>query len=510
MNIIGSGALNTSTGFDRLLAFTSDGDAYIYDANYSPLWRRQWLTLTANQKVETESFLDMLFEVNGVTDVPRTYNGLTTALDSWSTTVNVTDMPYSYYIKLYNNRLYLFNIKLLIGGKFASRVWFSNLPKNGVISWDFESGSDLVQTSSSKVVTSAGALFLTRGIKQGDKFTIATGSNVGEYNVDTVDSETQITLIETMTNSQSGKDFWVGGNFFDVERNNSDVGMGLGLNFDRLLCFKRHSVYKFQKTTDSATDNLLPIKGAPGTTSNRSIVDTPGYTYWWGDTGMWRTEGVSAQLMSIAMQEVVDGMASTSLDDVVGWFENDRIVKMFIGDINNTTTGLIITNCVFCYDTLTNTYWTESYPDTITTAVQFVEGTEKKRTFIFSNAGEVFKTQQGNSFDGDPIYEEIESHPMFAISPDYAVNYTRIKIQGEKLSSLEVVGWKRVYYDQGLKDTDPQPLDKAYQSEHEIELRTKEGENKCAGFILYIRDNTTNLRPIVNRIVAAWTGGDLR
>lgn len=510
MNILGAGALNKSTGLDRLVAFTTDGDAYIYDTSYSPNWRRQWLGLTASQNVETQAFLDMLFVVNGLTDAPRTYNGNSTALDSWSTTTNVTDMPKAKYIRELNGRLYLFNINIAVGGNYASRVWYSNLPKNDLITWDFESGTDLVQTASSKVVTSAAGLFKTRGIKSGDKFVIATGTNAGEYVVDTVDLETQITLTEALTNSTTGSSFWVGGNWFDVERNNSDVGMGIGINFNRVLLFKRHSVHKFQKTQDPATDNLLPIKGAPGTTSHRSIVDTPGFTYWWSDTGLWRTDGVSGQLMSVAMQEVVDGIAAGSLDDVVGWFENDRIIKMFIGDVSNTTTGLTINKCVFCYDTLTNTYWTQSLADTITVAKPWVNGTAKKRNYIFSSGGEVFVTEEGNSHDGEPIFEEIETHPYFAISPDYSVNYPRIVLQGESLRSVQAVGWKRIYYDKGRKDEDFRPVDIEYQTQHEISIKTREGENRAAGFILKLTDNTDSLRPIVSRIVAHWTGGEMR
>lgn len=501
--VLGAGKLSTSGGSDKLVAFAGT-DAYVYNSGTGN-WDAQSQSFTASQKYETENFLDLLFEVNGLTDAPRSYSG-----SAWSTSTNVTDMPKSKFIKQLNGRVYLFNINIPIGGNFASRVSYADLPKNNAIVWDFESGSDLAQTASSKVVTSAGSLFKTRGIKSGDKFVIATGTNAGEYSVDTVDSETQITLVETLTNAQTAKDFWVGGNWFDVERNNSDVGMGLGANFNRLLCFKRHSVHKFQKTTDSATDNLLPIKGAPGTTSSRSIVDTPGFTYWWSDTGLWRTDGVSGQLMSTAMQEVVDGIAAGSLDDIVGWFENDRVIKMFIGDVSNSVTGLIIDKCVFCYDTLSNTYWVESLSDTISAAVEWVEGTARKRNFLFSNAGEIFKTQDGNSFDGDPIYEEVETHPYFAISPEYSVNYTRIKLFGESLKSVEVLGWKRIYYDKGLKDEDFRSVDIAYQTEHEIEIRTKEGENRCAGFVLKLADSTANLRPIVNRITAMWTGGELR
>jgi len=501
--ILGAGKLSTSGGTDKLVAFAGT-DAYVYNSG-TGAWDAQSRTFTASQKFETENFLDLLFEVNGLTDAPQSYTGA-----AWSTSSNVTDMPKAKYIKAGNGRIYLFNINIAVGGSYASRVWFSDIPKNDTIAWDFESGTDLSQTASSKVVTSAGSVFKTRGIKSGDKFIITNEGNAGEYVVDTVDSNTQITLTEALTATETNSSFWIGGNWFDVERNNSDVGMGLGWNFNRLLCFKRHSVYKFQKTQDFATDNLLPIKGAPGTTSHRSIVDTPGFTYWWSDTGLWRTDGVSGQLMSTALQEVVDGIAAASLDDVVGWFENDRIVKMFIGDVSNSVTGLTITKAVFCYDTLSNTYWTESLTDTMNAAVEWVEGTARKRNFLFSNAGEVFVTQEGNSHDGSPIYMEVETHPYFAISPEYSVNYTRIKIFGESLKSLQVVGWKRVYYDKGLKDDDFQPVDIPYQTEHEISVKMKESENRAAGFILKFIDNTTDLRPIINRITAYWTGGELR
>lgn len=510
MIITGAGKLNKSTGLDRLLAFTSDGDCYIYDASYSPVWRRQWLGLTASQKVETQAFLDMLFVVNGLTDAPRSYSGLTTALDSWSTTTNVTDMPKAKYIKALNGRLYLFNINIPVGGNFPSRSWFCDLPKNDAITWDFESGTDLVQTSGSAVVTSAGALFQTRGIKPGDAFFIATGTNAGQYTVDVVDSETQITLTEELDNTQSGKSFWVGGNWFDVERDNSDVGMGIGANFNRVLFFKRHSVHKFQKTQDVATDNLLPIKGAPGTTSHKSIVDTPAYTYWWSDTGLWRTDGVSAELISMAQQEVVDGIADGSLDDVVGWFEKDRIIKMFIGDVSNATTGLTIDKAVLCYDTFNNTQWTESLAHTVNAVASWVNGTGKKKNYLFTASGKVFETQSGNSHGGEPIYMEIETHPYFAISPEFEVNYTRIRVYGEDLKSLDVLGWKKIYYDKGLKDSEPIPVKTEFHTENEIVIKPPESKNKCAGFVLLFSESTDTQRPVINRITAHWTGGEMR
>ncbi len=502
-SVLGTGALNTSAGVDKLLAFLGT-DAYVYNAS-TGVWDAQSRTYTASQKFETASLLNMLFEVNGLTDSPESYTG-----SAWSQTTNVTDMPKAKYIWEYKNRLYLYNITIPIGGAFPSRVWYSNLPTNSTLTWDFESGADLTQSAGSAVVTSAGALFLTRGIKIGDTFIITTGSNAGEYEVESIDSETQITLTKTLTNAQTDKSFWVGGNWFDVSRDNSDVGTGLIKNFDRLLCFKRHSVSKFNKTTDPATDSLLPIKDIPGTLSNRSIVNQGGYTYYWSDTGMWRTDGTAGEKVTDALQDIVDGITDANLSSVTGWVENDRIVKMFVGDISNVDKDITVSKCVVCYDTVSNTYWIEELSDTIVDSVVWCQGTAKKATMIFNTVGECFETENGHSFAGDEIPMEIELWDKFAISPEVSVNYTRFKIFGSQLRSISGLQWKRSYYDKGLKDIDFDRLDISYQSDNEVEVKTRENSNHAAGFILKFMETSADMQPSISRVTAYYTGGDVR
>ncbi|MBM4036925.1 MAG: hypothetical protein FJ290_00295 [Planctomycetes bacterium] len=54
-------------------------------------------------------------------------------------------------------------------------------------------------TASSNVVTSASAKFETDGVLPGDKFVILSGPDMGEYTVQIVNSQTQITLTQTLT-----------------------------------------------------------------------------------------------------------------------------------------------------------------------------------------------------------------------------------------------------------------------------------------------------------------------
>jgi len=428
--ILGCGSLNTSGGTNKILVF-SGTDAYVFDG--SSAWSAQSRSFTSGQKFETEKFLDQLFVVNGLTDAPQNYTGA-----AWSTTTNVSDMPKGKFIKEDKLRLYVFNTNIPVGGNFASRFFYSDLPVNNAIQWGIETGTDLATTASSDVVTSAGSLFLTRGIKVGDPFFITTDADIGEYEVKTVDSETQITLTEDLTANDTGVSFWVGGNWEDVARDNSDVGMGIGKNNDRVLFFKRFSLHKWNKGTTDAENTLIPVKGVPGTTSHRSIVNVRDFTFYWADTGLWRFDGSSSQLVSNPIQEIVAGISSSFLDDIVAWEVDDRICKVFVGDISNADTGLEIDNCVICYDVFANAFWVEEYDDVINCTTKWVDSNELKN-FIFSNDGEAFQSEKGNSYNGEPFPMEVETWFRFPIAPEVQINFTIIKTftqHGREISTM--------------------------------------------------------------------------
>lgn len=502
--ILGCGSLNTSGGTNKLLVFAGT-DAYVFDGSSS--WTAQGRTFTASQKFETERFLDQLFVVNGLTDAPQNYTGA-----AWSTTTNVADMPKGKFIKEDKLRLYVFNVNIPVGGNFASRFFYSDLPVNNAIQWGLETGTDLVTTSSSAVVTSAGSLFQTRGIKVGDPFFITTDADIGEYEVKSVDSETQVTLTEELSASDTGVSFWVGGNWEDVARDNSDVGMGIGKNNDRVLFFKRFSLHKWNKGNTDAENTLIPVKGVPGTTSHRSITNVRDFTFYWADTGLWRYDGSSSQIISNPIQEIIDGIAATSLDDIVGWSVDDRICKMFVGDVSNTDTGLEIDNCVICYDVFANAFWIEEYDDVINCTTAWVEDSALKN-FIFSNDGEAFQSEKGNSYNGNPFPMEVEMWFRFPIAPEVQVNFTRFKTytqHGREIACMV----KFAYYsaEGGYRvDNDWRPLTPKYKTQDEQEWTVRLSDMKAAGYALkFIENSDSNARPVIERVSAFYTGGEVR
>lgn len=91
-------------------------------------------------------------------------------------------------------------------------------------------GTDGVVTAGAKTLTSSGATFQTAGVQRGDILAVieadssnwANIKNNGAYVVFSVDSETQITLVEEFTTSQAGLDYSVG---FGVALNGTETGI---------------------------------------------------------------------------------------------------------------------------------------------------------------------------------------------------------------------------------------------------------------------------------------------
>lgn len=503
--ILGAASLNTSDGTNKLLAF-SGTDAYVYDSSDGS-WDAQSRTFTASQKFEAVKFLNQIFEVNGLTDAPQNYNGT-----DWSTTRNVTDMPKGKYIIEDKLRVYVFNVNIPVGGNFASRFFYSDLPNNNAIQWGLETGTDLVTTNASAVVTSAGSSFLTRGIKVGDPFFITTDADIGEYEVKSVDSETQITLTKDLTAGDTGVSFWVGGNWEDVARDNSDVGTGIGKNSDRVLFFKRFSLHKWNKGNTDSENSLIPVKGVPGTTSHRSIVNVRDFTLYYADTGMWRYDGSSSQLVSNPIQEIIDGVDPDNLGSIVGWAVADRVCKMYVGNVNNTDTGLVINNCVICYDVFANTWWVEEYDDQINASVVWVEDNAVKN-FIFSNDGEVFQSEKGNTYNGVAFPMAVETWFYYPIAPEVMVNMTRFKTYTQHGREIQCM-YKLAYYsaEGGFRvDSEWRRAKPKYKTEDEQEWILDSDVNKASGYaIKFIESSDTNARPTVERIAMFYTGGEVR
>lgn len=382
-----------------------------YDSSLG--WVNAPVKLSASTDVYFESFLDGMFMVNG-SDSNYFYNGST-----WSTTTNLADSPKGKYIKEHLTRLYLYSV-VMAGTTYQSRVCYSDFPKNGQITWGLETGSDLSQTASSAVVTSAGSLFQTRNIKVGDPFLITTGDNAGEYTVQSVDSETQITLTETLDNTDSSNTFWVGGNWFDVGTDDGDIGMGIGETSNEIFLFKKSALYRYS----ALEKTLKKVKTAPGTTSPRSIVGWGGFVYWYHPSGIYRCAGLSEEKISNSIEDIIDGVPDTTA--VVGWV-NPKLgtINFYLGNVT-TREGETIQNCVAVHDTDSNHMYLESIKHSARCAVTWIESNDVSIHLADNNSG-VFLMGTGTDFNDAAISFEAESWPIFPQGTEAMLNFRRLR-----------------------------------------------------------------------------------
>ena len=482
------GYTKSSSGAERLISAYGN-DYHLYNPNLD-IWEGQGVPNSSSEKVYGDVFLDLAFFVNGSND-NRRYDATT-----WTNETYAKRAPIAKYIKNFSNRLYLGYVTYN-GNTFTSRVWYTDLPKNNDITYGLEYGTNLVQNSNNATVFSALAKFKSRGIKVGDPFIILTGTNAGEYNVASVDSETQLTLTEPMKNSATGSSYWIGGNWFDVVTDDNDILTGLGENSAQLLCFKKESLHRYNGT------NLQKVKGVPGTTSQNSVVNIKDHTYYFHRTGIWRYDGVTSELISRPIQDYIDGMSTDMINEVVAWRtgQSKETYRIYIGDVDNNDVGLEINRCFLDFDTITETWSPGSLPYSIEVTTEFSEQ-NNKNTYIGGLSGispTIFQDNKGNSDNEDPIPWMFDTGWHFPAGPQVEIEITRIQIHSQRGYNLPVkyrlygTPWKVDKYWKSLGDIKNRVT--------EFELRSaKEKPNFARGINLRVDDSSTTEPPLVERI----------
>lgn len=431
--------INFADGTDKLINIRY-GTIKVYNAGTDEWDHVESPHFDFTALIDSANFLDHAFFVNGV-DANQSYNSSGT----WSSTTNLGDAPIAKYVLNHKTRLYLGHIKIN-DTWYRSRVWYSDLPSNNQIVWGLETGTNLAQTASSAEVTSSGATFKTNNIKVGDPFIIETGDNAGQYTVRAIDSETQITLTETLDNTATNSTFWVGGNWFDVKTDDGDILTGFGENSNEIIPFKRNSLHRY----NSLGGTLRQVKKTPGTGSNRSVINLNEYTYYYDPTSdaIRRFDGVNSIIISKAIEDLLKNMAAANKDNVVGWAEDGEFVEMYIGT-TTTREGDSITNCVVRWDADAETWSTRTTPFVVEQSTVW-EQSSKPTTYISTQGGRVLKTPDGYDYDGTAMSFELTDRPIFPLGDDVLVDFERVRIWVENGHELQLL-YKLYYMPDGNK-----------------------------------------------------------
>lgn len=139
------------------------------------------------------------------------------------------------------------------------------------------------------------------------------------------------------------------GDYFEVDTNDNDMIRGLGVNSNRLLIFKEYSFH----TWDGYT--RLKIQGAPGTTSQKSVVNIDQWTYYFNRDGVFRWNGGVAEFISNEVKPYTDGIsAATSYGICAG--EKDKRYLLYLGEVTNNQENIEERRILLDFDT-TNERW---------------------------------------------------------------------------------------------------------------------------------------------------------
>ena len=224
------------------------------------------------------------------------------------------------------------------------------------------------------------------------------------------------------------------GNYFDVDTDNGDVIMGLGENSSRLLVFKENSLYRYD------TNTLGVVPGSPGTTSSRSIKNLLGWTLFLHSSGIWGYDGTSSRILSRQIQEIIDGISTKNLTNACAKTSGDHYY-VYLGDINNSKTGLMIDKCLIDFDVAKNTYsWrsltynptvfeeyrddrssityndpTLTYNDADTTYDGLISA--ERKNYFGNEDGGVYLDNSGRTYDGTDISFTIETKDYYLDAP---------------------------------------------------------------------------------------------
>ena len=225
-------------------------------------------------------------------------------------------------------------------------------------------------------------------------------------------------------------------NYFDVSPDDGDVIMGLGENANRLMIFKKNSLYRYD------TNSLYKVSDCPGTVSHRSIANIQGWTLYLHSTGLWGYDGTTSQILSRNYKEIFEGISSRNLPLSSSLVIRDHYY-LYVGDINNAKTGLKIGKCLLDYDIAKKALTWRSlednsvswmvYPDdrsgitydsatvTYDDANTPYDGllTSNDNVYLGTDSGKVMQFDIGNDFNGTDIAFSVETKDYYLGYPAF-------------------------------------------------------------------------------------------
>lgn len=194
--------------------------------------------------------------------------------------------------------------------------------------------------------------------------------------------------------------------WFFVETNDGDVITGLAKNKVYLIIFKENSMHRYDGTQNST--NLRPISWQLGAVSQESIVVDENIILFYSRKGVCLFSGSKPQVISRAIQPIIDRVNQANLGDICAGMRGDHYV-CYVGTLTSALPGDAgaLTNVIIKYDISQNSWTYDTIPDAPRAWANYISSGERLLSFGDSN-GEVFTWDSGTTDDGTAIATNVE------------------------------------------------------------------------------------------------------
>lgn len=182
---------------------------------------------------------------------------------------------------------------------------------------------------------------------------------------------------------------------FDPDNGEAITGLHSNKSLDVLLIFKENSLHTFDLTRVRNVGNV-------GTNSHRSIETINFITFWFkAGQGIYAYSGIQPQLISRPIEKWIYGIDSPTGRQIVAAKENERIYKLYVGDITvpsddepgQTTT---YTNCEIRYSVPDNTFTIYSYANNFTIYATHTDSSGDTHVYTGATDGKTYKLAKNN------------------------------------------------------------------------------------------------------------------
>jgi len=419
---------NANTTYYDLVALNED----VYKL-VTATWTAQSQSLTADSKMEFESYMDMVFMCNK-DDYTRSYDGTSFyTADSWDEDGGVFNAPKAKYVKEWKNILYLANCN---DGTtdYPSRIYYNALMGGPVC---YVNG-DVADTVTTLTLTSV--KYLRTGMKV-DIYTAGTSTKVEDLTITAVNRAARTITFSNQAIAVSDNDeVWIDGKKGkivsvwddDVDKGDYvdfkyDVGgeiTGIAEGDNRLLVFKKDSLHYFDGSQPGTVSNTV------GTPSHRTIKNVRGYVVFLHPSGVYAVKGGEVSCLSNGIYKDFVKHFPADLSGACADVEDDRFYKVYIGDISGSPRS-DLTRAIATYDFDSNQWEFDQLPDTPKVYWKRDTSTTRYQTFGDAN-GEIFQFDGSTTDDGNSIPFIMEMHRLHQGAPGERKRYKRVDVHSDR------------------------------------------------------------------------------